>query len=342
MASTANQWSNARRSSFKVERWSWDLTLWLGIALVMAVVFHIWLFYVFQNLELRADHTPAPKKTPERLYINQMANEQVVHDIPDQIAPAEPPQTKADLTDVAPMIPPNTPMDLTPEVNKVTNFLSPDRKSQSVTPAQGPSLAALADSLPSPDPTASSASSLKPILSKAVSANQLVIPGRTVEKELEGLDSKLLDRLHQKDAGNRSNRTLAGYSNLDELIAQGSGVSAGTRIAIPTDLLFEYGSADLADTARLSLMKLGYLIMKNPRSKFTIEGHTDNFGTEGFNLELSQRRANAVVVFLMNSLHLSMERVEAVGFGKSRPLVRDGTVEEQAPNRRVEIKVRPL
>ena len=90
------------------------------------------------------------------------------------------------------------------------------------------------------------------------------------------------------------------------------------------------------------MMKLGFLIQKNPNSKFVIEGHTDNFGTEAFNRDLGQRRANAVVQFLTHSLQLGSDRIEAVGMGKSRLIVTDGTVEEQAPNRRVEIKVRPL
>jgi outer membrane protein OmpA-like peptidoglycan-associated protein len=114
---------------------------------------------------------------------------------------------------------------------------------------------------------------------------------------------------------------------------------------LPTDLLFEYGSDELAEGARLSLMKLGYLITKNPNSRFIIEGHTDTIGSELYNVDLSQRRANAVVGWLMRSLKLSNDRIDAVGMGESRPLPSvnpNGTQEEQAMNRRVEIKVRPL
>jgi outer membrane protein OmpA-like peptidoglycan-associated protein len=113
---------------------------------------------------------------------------------------------------------------------------------------------------------------------------------------------------------------------------------------MPTDLLFPFGSDQLAEAARLSLMKLGFLIQKNPNSLFIIEGHTDTIGSEASNLDLSQRRANAVVSWLQNSLRLANDRVQAVGMGESRTLANvnpNGDQAEQAMNRRVEIKVRP-
>jgi outer membrane protein OmpA-like peptidoglycan-associated protein len=89
-------------------------------------------------------------------------------------------------------------------------------------------------------------------------------------------------------------------------------------------------------------MKLGFLIQKNPNSLFIVEGHTDSFGGEEFNLELSLRRANAVVDWLQSSLRLGTDRIQAMGMGKSKPIVSTaGSVEEQGMNRRVEIKVRP-
>jgi outer membrane protein OmpA-like peptidoglycan-associated protein len=113
---------------------------------------------------------------------------------------------------------------------------------------------------------------------------------------------------------------------------------------MPTDLLFPFGSDQLAEAARLSLMKLGFLIQKNPNSLFIIEGHTDTISSEDSNLDLSQRRANAVVSWLQNSLRLASDRVQAVGMGESRTLANvnpNGDQAEQAMNRRVEIKVRP-
>ena len=74
-------------------------------------------------------------------------------------------------------------------------------------------------------------------------------------------------------------------------------------------------------------------------------GGSDSFSDAATRLwsSLSSRRANAVVAWLVNSLHISTDRMRAVGMGKTHPLVNPfGTKEEQALNRRVEIKVRPL
>ena len=73
--------------------------------------------------------------------------------------------------------------------------------------------------------------------------------------------------------------------------------------------------------------------MRNPNNRFVDQGHTDTFGTDEFNFDLSQRRALAVVRWLVSSLHLDVTRVEAVGMGKTKLLVPGGSIEEQALNR---------
>lgn len=352
MSTQTYPWSN-RRAAFKFERWSWSLRLWLVAAFILAVLFHWWLYYFFNTVDFGRSMLPAEKSKPkaERIAINPEAlkEQQAIQQIPDVIAPSDmaEPQLKADLQDIIDMIPEDKPLDLTPDVNKVTNFMAPDAQPNATTPAQAPSMAAIADLAPGPDMASAMDSVKSSALAKAVSDQQLVLPARSLDRELEGMDGKLLERLNnQSKAGDGSARTLPGFSNLEDLLAKGGAVNASTApIMLPTDLLFEYGSDQLAENARLSLMKLGYLITKNPNSRFIIEGHTDTIGSEEFNYDLSQRRANAVVAWLIRSLKLTNERIDAVGMGESRPLPRvnpNGTKEEQALNRRVEIKVRPI
>lgn len=345
------QWSNSRRSSFRVERWSWSLRLWGLFAFVLALLFHWWLYLFFNNFEFgkRMLASPKEKTKQDRLTIDPkvLKEQQAVQQIPDVVLPTNQPQVKADFQDIVEMLPEDRELNLTPEVSKVTNFLAPDSNPLAKTPAQSPSLAAIADSVPGPD-LASAMNALKSsALSKAVSPNQLVLPAKPLDKQIEGVDGKLLDTLNkQSQAGNASAQRLAGYSNLDDLFARGGNMTGGMApIMLPTDLLFEYNSDQLAEGARLSLMKLGYLIQRNPNSQFIIEGHTDTIGTDAYNFDLSQRRANAVVQWLINSLRLSTDRIRAIGMGKTRPLPSvnpNGTKEEQALNRRVEIRVRPL
>lgn len=347
------EWGNVRRSSFQIERWSWSLRWWFCVAIVLALAFHWWLYFLFNNLELGRQSISLglqEKSRPERLAISPelLKDQKAIQHIPDILAPSDrppEPQVKADIQDIVDMLPLDKPIDLTPQVSKITNFISPDNLPQAQQPAQGPSLASVADNLPGPDLAAAASALKSSILSKPVSSKQLLLPGNPLDNKIDNLDSKLLDHLnHQSDAGNAAAKRVQGFSNLDDLMSRGGKLSSSTApILMPTDLLFEYGSDVLAENARLSMMKLGLLIMRNPNSRFIIEGHTDSFGTDEYNFNLSQRRATAVVNWLISSLRLDTGRVEALGLGKTRLLASpNGSIAEQAINRRVEIKVRPM
>ncbi len=133
----------------------------------------------------------------------------------------------------------------------------------------------------------------------------------------------------------------AGYSNLDALLGGSGPLGHGTApILMPTDLLFDYDSAVLRPGATTSLGKLGRLIQRNPQAVFRVEGHTDSFGSEGYNLDLSQRRAETVKFWLVQNMGIDPGKIQAQGFGKSRLIVpADRSVEEQQLNRRVEIVI---
>ncbi len=134
----------------------------------------------------------------------------------------------------------------------------------------------------------------------------------------------------------------AGFSNLDALLDQTGPLRRGTApILMPTDLLFDYNEFQLRPDALESLRKLGELIQRNPHANFTIEGHTDSFGPDEYNLLLSQRRADAVKEWLVVDMRIDPVRIATIGLGKKRPLApATGTIEQQQLNRRVEIVIR--
>src|SRR6202022_2233261 len=114
----------------------------------------------------------------------------------------------------------------------------------------------------------------------------------------------------------------AGFSNLDELLSGSGQLGNGTApIMMPTDLLFDYDSANLRPGATASLQKLGRLIQRNPQSVFKVEGHTDSFGSDHYNLDLSQRRAETVKSWLVENMRIDPDRIQTQGYGKSRFLV---------------------
>lgn len=145
-----------------------------------------------------------------------------------------------------------------------------------------------------------------------------------------------------KAFGTKADEFVNGYSSLDDLIGRTGGIPTGEeKIALPTDILFEYNEFQLKEEARLSMMKLAFIVQTNPDATFTIEGHTDSFGADEFNRALSLKRATAVRQWLIDRLRIGVDNIKVVGMGKSRPIVSiDGDKDAQSLNRRVEIVVR--
>src|SRR5712691_7156265 len=135
-------------------------------------------------------------------------------------------------------------------------------------------------------------------------------------------------------------RGRAGFSDLDQLLAQKGPLGSGTKLRLPDDQLFEYDSAALQSSAIAQLQKLGTLIQRNPKATFTVEGYTDSFGKPEYNLELSQRRADSVKQYLVDAMGISPAQIETHGYGQTKFRVSpNGSIEDQSPNRRVEIVV---
>ncbi len=131
-----------------------------------------------------------------------------------------------------------------------------------------------------------------------------------------------------------------GFSDLDQLLAQKGPLGSGTKLRMPDDQLFEYDSATLQASAINQLQKLGTLIQRNPKATFTVEGYTDSFGTPEYNRDLSQRRADSVKQYLVEAMGISSAQIETHGYGMTKFRTSpNGSIEEQSPNRRVEIVV---
>lgn len=101
---------------------------------------------------------------------------------------------------------------------------------------------------------------------------------------------------------------------------------------------FEFNKAVLISRSFLELNKLFAYLNAHKRIKVQIEGHTDNVGSRSYNLELSEKRAKAVVDYLV-SKGMNEFRLEYKGFGSSRPVVPNDSPQNQALNRRVEFVV---
>jgi len=312
---------------------------WILPAFALSFLFHIGLYYYFSHKTLdRFAANDTPRLVPRVFNVNRLQVDQ-----------------KLLQSDSKPASTPSRAQGDSNTLKNITRFdgsFEKDMRDLRTTPeANSPEVAQLKEK-PRVDSQAAQAAAAK---AKAESA-------AAVEKELSEVRQQLLS--DKPDVPNRpklaagsrnpsgkpdseddiaaSAAIPAGFSNLDELLSGSGKVGSGTApIMMPTDLLFDYDSANLRAGATASLQKLGRLVQRNPQSIFKVEGHTDSFGSDQYNLDLSQRRAETVKSWLVENMSIDPERIQTQGYGKSRLLVPgDRSVEEQQLNRRVEIVIR--
>jgi outer membrane protein OmpA-like peptidoglycan-associated protein len=114
--------------------------------------------------------------------------------------------------------------------------------------------------------------------------------------------------------------------------------SARGLIVNMSDVLFDTGSYTLKPGAREKLAKISGIVLAHPGLNLQIEGHTDSVGTDEFNQQLSERRADSVRDFLAEQ-GVPASSITAHGFGKTQPVASNDTAEGRQRNRRVELVV---
>jgi outer membrane protein OmpA-like peptidoglycan-associated protein len=102
------------------------------------------------------------------------------------------------------------------------------------------------------------------------------------------------------------------------------------------DVLFSTGKADLKSGASSNLDRLVTFLGKYPGRTVMIEGHTDSVGAEGYNQDLSQRRADSVRMYLAGQ-GVAAERLTAMGKGEGTPVAGNDSASGRQQNRRVEV-----
>jgi outer membrane protein OmpA-like peptidoglycan-associated protein len=105
-----------------------------------------------------------------------------------------------------------------------------------------------------------------------------------------------------------------------------------------SDVLFDSGKFTLRPVAREKLAKISGIVLAYPSLKLAIEGNTDSVGTEAFNQQLSEQRAEGVRSYLTQQ-GVPESSTTSTGFGKTRPIASNDTSEGRQQNRRVELIV---
>jgi outer membrane protein OmpA-like peptidoglycan-associated protein len=106
------------------------------------------------------------------------------------------------------------------------------------------------------------------------------------------------------------------------------------------EIHFETAKWDILPESQPVLDDIGKILIQWPKLKIEVGGHCDARGADAYNLDLSQKRAQSVLDYLVQKFpQIPREQYEAKGYGESKPVASNKTVEGMAKNRRVEFKV---
>lgn len=104
---------------------------------------------------------------------------------------------------------------------------------------------------------------------------------------------------------------------------------------VELQIQFDFDSDVVKQADYAELERVAQYLKENPELQVIIQGHTDNVGTPEYNLDLSLRRAKAVIKLLNEKYGVDMARMKAEGYGASQPIASNDTEEGRAKNRRI-------
>jgi OOP family OmpA-OmpF porin len=113
-----------------------------------------------------------------------------------------------------------------------------------------------------------------------------------------------------------------------------------TGLFATTGIVFDTGKADIKPESRAILAEIGEFLVEHSEVKVEVGGHTDSEGPEDYNRELSRKRAESVVAFLLAEYpEIEREQLTSRGYGEGSPIASNDAAAGRAKNRRVEFKV---
>ena len=111
----------------------------------------------------------------------------------------------------------------------------------------------------------------------------------------------------------------------------------GEMAELPNEVMFAFNSDQLRTDAVNILAECAEMIKRDGARDMRVIGHTDSIGSLGYNLNLSNRRAEAVKTWLVKDGGIPKEDLFAIGLGPKKPKASNATADGRAKNRRVEV-----
>ena len=161
-----------------------------------------------------------------------------------------------------------------------------------------------------------------------------------LEDQISRLDERVHDNTARIDQNEEHIRALEErmdemerrLNNLEQMLADMDRVE----LTIDSDVLFAFDSSVIRETAKPTLAKVVRALAQNPDKNLSVAGHTCDIGSESYNQGLSERRAESVKRYLVQS-GIDADRISTVGYGELQPLVPNVSEEARQLNRRVEM-----
>jgi len=162
-----------------------------------------------------------------------------------------------------------------------------------------------------------------------------------LETEIKGLEQKLggqSERLAKQEKHRQRLKQVESLFTPQEAIVLSQ---RGNILIRAIGLNFSSGSAQIESQYFSLLKKVQQVLSQYPDASIVIEGHTDAFGSDATNLELSERRADAVRGYILANMPGLSRRINATGYGESRPIGNNETAEGRIKNRRIDLLLKP-
>ena len=159
---------------------------------------------------------------------------------------------------------------------------------------------------------------------------------RSADTQAAAAEQLSVEQQARLDAEKRSTDAQAALVKLAAVREENRGLV----ITLSGSVLFASNKATLLPGAQDRLNQVAKALMATKERRLIVEGHTDSQGTADYNLDLSQRRAEAVRAYLITRDYPA-DRIQAHGIGKAQPIADNASPEGRANNRRVEIIIEP-
>lgn len=186
------------------------------------------------------------------------------------------------------------------------------------------------------------------LLTMAAAAQQSTAPQVSLERQRLDLQEKKLTL--QKQIFDLDQQQLALERKILEVASarralQVEETATSLTMKLEGDVLFDFDKAAVRPDAEVLLEKVATVLGEFPEGKVTVEGHTDSKGSDKVNLDMSQRRADAVKTWLVKKKGIPEKMITTQGYGKTKPAAPNNNPDGsdnpagRQQNRRVQITV---